>query len=168
MFEVRERFKLSEKFLEEFRGQQPKWGPLGYVTFKRTYARPIHEEGQPDRTEEYWESLRRVVEGCYTIQLNHCKSLKLPWIPFKAQKSAQEMYRLMWNFKFLPPGRGQPTHRPNPPDVRRPPTKFVLDLRLASRSSLPGVLHYGQIAGSKVFVKLWYILLYFHSLRGFN
>ena len=106
MFEVRERFKLSEKFLDEFRGQQPKWGPLGYVTFKRTYARPIREEGQPDRTEEYWESLRRVVEGCYTIQLNHCKSLKLPWIPFKAQRSAQEMYRLMWNFKFLPPGRG--------------------------------------------------------------
>jgi adenosylcobalamin-dependent ribonucleoside-triphosphate reductase len=106
MFEVRERFKLSEKFLEEFRGQQPKWGPLGYVTFKRTYARPIREEGQPDRTEEFWESLRRVVEGCYTIQWNHCKNLKLPWIPFKAQKSAQEMYRLMWNFRFLPPGRG--------------------------------------------------------------
>ncbi len=106
MFEVKERFKLSEKFLDEFKGQQPKWGPLGYVTFKRTYARPIREDGQPERTEEYWESLRRVIEGCYTIQLNHCKNLKLPWIPFKAQASAQEMYRLMWNFKFLPPGRG--------------------------------------------------------------
>jgi len=106
MFQVKERFKLSDKFLDEFRDQQPKWGPLGYVTFKRTYARSVTDEDGTERTEEYWETVRRVVEGCYTIQLNHCKSLKLPWIPYKAQKSAQEMYRLMWNFKFLPPGRG--------------------------------------------------------------
>jgi len=106
MFQVKERFKLSEKFLEEFRGKQPQWGPLGYVTFKRTYARVIQDEDGTERTEEYWENVKRVVEGCYTIQLNHCKNLKLPWIPYKAQKSAQEMFRLMWDFKFLPPGRG--------------------------------------------------------------
>ena len=106
MFAVKERFKLSEKFLDDFREQQPNWGPLGYVTFKRTYARVIEVEDGTNRTEEYWETVRRVVEGCYTIQLNHCKNLKLPWIPYKAQKSAQEMYTLMWNFRFLPPGRG--------------------------------------------------------------
>ena len=106
MFEVREKFKLSDKFLNEFRGEQPKWGPLGYVTFKRTYARVVETVDGMDRTEEFWETVRRVVEGCYTIQLNHCKNLKLPWIPYKAQKSAQEMFRLMWDFKFLPPGRG--------------------------------------------------------------
>jgi ribonucleoside-triphosphate reductase (thioredoxin) len=105
MFEVKERFRLSEKFLSEFRGRQPNWGPLGYVTYKRTYARVIDDNGQT-RTEEWWETLKRVVEGCYTIQLNHCKNLKLPWIAYKAQKSAQEMFRLMWDFKFLPPGRG--------------------------------------------------------------
>jgi adenosylcobalamin-dependent ribonucleoside-triphosphate reductase len=104
MFEARDRLKLSEKFLDEFRGKQPKWGPLGYVTYKRTYARAV--EGEEGRTEEYWETLRRVVEGCYTIQLNHCKNLKLPWNPYKAQRSAQEMFRLMWDFRFLPPGRG--------------------------------------------------------------
>ncbi|HPO12074.1 MAG TPA: fused protease/ribonucleoside-triphosphate reductase [Candidatus Hydrogenedentes bacterium] len=102
MFTVRDRFALSEKFLAEFKGKQPDWGPLGYITFKRTYARPM--DGR--RTEEYWESVKRVVEGCYTIQQNHCMNLKLPWNPHKAQRSAQEMYRLMWNFKFLPPGRG--------------------------------------------------------------
>ena len=106
MFEVKERFKLSEKFLNEFQGEQPIWGPLGYITFKRTYARVVDTLDGIDRTEEYWETVRRVVEGCYTIQLNHCKNLKLPWIPYKAQKSAQEMFRLMWDFKFLPPGRG--------------------------------------------------------------
>ena len=106
MFAVREQFKLSKKFLDQFREKQPLWGPLGYVTYKRTYARVIEETDGQQRTEEFWETVRRVVEGCYTIQLNHCKNLKLPWIPYKAQKSAQEMFQLMWNFKFLPPGRG--------------------------------------------------------------
>lgn len=104
MFQVRDRFHLADGFLAQFRGQQPDWGPLGYITFKRTYARVIAAEN--GRTEEYWETVTRVVEGCYTIQLNHCANLKLPWKSDKAQRSAQEMFRLMWDFKFLPPGRG--------------------------------------------------------------
>lgn len=103
VFEANERFKLSDKFLEQYKEKNPDWGPLGYVTYKRTYARPIEAE---NRAEEYWETIRRVVEGTYTVQLNHCKNLHLPWQPIKAQKSAQEMFRLMWEFKFLPPGRG--------------------------------------------------------------
>ncbi len=101
IFEAKERFRLTDKFLDRFKGKQPQWGPLGYITYKRTYARIIEE-----RTEEFWETLKRVVEGCYTVQLNHCRRLKLPWQPHKAQRSAQIMYELMWNFKFLPPGRG--------------------------------------------------------------
>jgi adenosylcobalamin-dependent ribonucleoside-triphosphate reductase len=104
MVQIKERFKLDDHFLEDFKGTQPDWGPLGYITFKRTYARVVPEaEG---RTEEYWETVKRVVEGCYTIQLNHCFNLKLPWKPAKAQRSAQEMFKLIWDFKFLPPGRG--------------------------------------------------------------
>ncbi len=104
MFRVSETFRLSDDFVASFRGKQPKWGPLGYITFKRTYARVVSDDS--NRTEEYWETVRRVVEGCYTIQMNHCRSLKLPWNNAKAQRSAQEMFRLMWAFKFLPPGRG--------------------------------------------------------------
>ena len=103
MFRTAEYFRLTDNFIEDYKGRQPKWGPLGYVTYKRTYARVIEGE---DRTEEYWETLRRVVEGCYTIQLNHCRHFRLPWNSMKAQLSAQEMFRLMWDFKFLPPGRG--------------------------------------------------------------
>ena len=95
-------FKLSESFLDEFKGKQPKWGPLGYFVYKRTYARGLDNGG----TEEFWQTLRRVVEGVYTIQKRHCDALHLPWKEAKAQKSAQEMYRRMWEFKFLPPGRG--------------------------------------------------------------
>lgn len=103
LFTVKEKFKLSDNFLDAFKDTQPEWGPLGYFTYNRSYARYLQKE---NRTEEFWETCRRVVEGCYTIQLNHCKNLKLPWNAHKAQKSAQTMYKLMWEFKFLPPGRG--------------------------------------------------------------
>lgn len=102
IFPVKEKFKLSEKFLDQYKDKQPNWGPLGYITYKRSYARVIEEE---NRYEEFWESLKRIVEGCYTIQLNHCKNLRLPWNAHKSQKSAQIMFDKMWNFKFLPPGR---------------------------------------------------------------
>lgn len=97
-------FYLSSSFLEEFDGKQPKWGfsGVGYFVYKRTYARPL-----PDgNTEEWWQTCRRVVEGVYNVQKIHCKRFGLPWNDRKAQASAQEMFRRMWTFKFLPPGRG--------------------------------------------------------------
>ena len=96
-------FKLDEEFLKNFMEIQPNWGPLGYVTYKRTYARMIEGE---NRKEEFWETVRRVVEGCYSIQKEHCIKLSLPWSDEKAQKSAKIMFSKIWNFKFLPPGRG--------------------------------------------------------------
>jgi ribonucleoside-triphosphate reductase len=103
IYPIKERFKLSENFIKEYEGVEPEWGPLGKLTYKRTYAARVEGE---DRTEEWWETVKRVVEACYTIQLNHCKNLRLLWAAHKAQKSAQEMYTRMFNFKFIPPGRG--------------------------------------------------------------
>lgn len=96
-------FKLDEKFVKKYKGKQPNWGSLGYVTYKRTYARIIEKE---DRKEEFWETIRRVVEGCYSIQKEHCIKLSLPWSDEKAQRSAQKMFEKIWQFKFSPPGRG--------------------------------------------------------------
>jgi len=95
-------FHLSGSFIEEFKDRQPKWGPVGYITYKRTYARPL-DNGE---TEEYWQTCQRVVEGVFTIQRWHIRRNHLSWSESKAQASAQEMFRLMWGFKFLPPGRG--------------------------------------------------------------
>jgi ribonucleotide reductase alpha subunit len=97
-------FKLSEKFLEQYEGKQPDWGfgNLSYFTYKRTYAR-IMENGLQ---EEFVDTCIRVVEGTYQAQERHCKSNGIPWKPQKAQASAQEMFRRMWDFKWLPPGRG--------------------------------------------------------------
>ncbi|MFP4524540.1 MAG: fused protease/ribonucleoside-triphosphate reductase [Candidatus Woesearchaeota archaeon] len=95
-------FTLDDDFVSQYKGKQPEWGPIGYVTYKRTYARPLPEGG----TEEFWQTVKRVVEGVFTIQKNHCRVNQLPWIEEKAQKSAQRMFELMWQFKFTPPGRG--------------------------------------------------------------
>ena len=110
------KFQLKDHFIAQFAGKQPKWGPLGYVTYKRTYARNLEvipercqklaEKHKVKTSEEWWLSLVRVVEGTYRVQEAHCKGLKLPWNARKAQDSAQEMFNLMWDFKFLPPGRG--------------------------------------------------------------
>jgi len=95
-------FSLSTAFIENYSNKQPNWGPLGFFTYKRTYARPLPEGG----TEEYWQTCKRVVEGVYNIQKVHCRTLRLPWNEPKAQKSAQGMFERMWQFKWLPPGRG--------------------------------------------------------------
>jgi len=50
---------------------------------------------------------KRIVETVYTIQKWYIhEGTGSVWNEWKAQKSAQEMYDRMFNFKFLPAGRG--------------------------------------------------------------
>ena len=97
-------FKLEPKFIESYEDKQPNFGfnGLGEFTFYRTYSR-VKEDGTK---ECFLDTLVRVVEGCYEIQRRHCKRIHIPWDYAKAQNSAQEMFQLMWEMKFLPPGRG--------------------------------------------------------------
>lgn len=97
-------FRLSEKFIDQYRDKEVPWGygDLSYATYKRTYARK-KEDGT---TEEWHDTVRRVVEGCFEVQRAHCNNWRLEWIPSRAQKSAQIMYDKIFNFKFTPPGRG--------------------------------------------------------------
>jgi adenosylcobalamin-dependent ribonucleoside-triphosphate reductase len=97
-----DRFSLSPAFMADYEGKQPSWSVLAYITYLRTYSRPL-EDG---KSEEFWQTCQRVVNGTFTIQKHHCRKNHLPWSDRKAQKSAQEMFKLMWEFKFLPPGRG--------------------------------------------------------------
>ncbi len=101
---IKSTFKLSDNFLEQYRGLQPAWGfgDLSYFTFKRTYARLMTDGTQ----EEFVDMCERVVNGTFRIQEKHCKLNGLPWNAHKAQRTAQEMFERMWAFKFLPPGRG--------------------------------------------------------------
>ena len=40
------------------------WGELGYITFKRTYARRIDENDPNSRTEEFHETVERIIKSC--------------------------------------------------------------------------------------------------------
>lgn len=96
-------FKLQDSFVEKYASQTPDFGfnGLGLLTYYRTYSRI-----KPDGKNEHWhETVRRVVEGCYSIQKQHIESEQLGWNEAKAQKSAQEMYDRIFKMKFLPPGR---------------------------------------------------------------
>lgn len=97
-------FRLSENYLNKYRGKQPQWGfgDLSYFTFKRTYALTKDDGTQ----EEYFDTVKRCVEGVFQIQMDHCNKFHLPWYGHKAQRSAQKMFEKIWQFKFTPPGRG--------------------------------------------------------------
>lgn len=96
-------FKLSEDFVHSYRDRDPGFGfnGLGLFTYYRTYSR-LKENGE---NEQWHETVRRVVEGCYSLQKEHILNNDLGWNDNKAQKSAQEMYDRMFSMKFLPPGR---------------------------------------------------------------
>jgi len=101
------RFRLSESFIEPYKSQEVPWGPLGYVTFKRTYSRRL-SEFDPDAsgTEEWWHTCRRVIEGMFDIQKEHVVRLGLEWNDQKAQRTAKDAYDRLFNLKWTPPGRG--------------------------------------------------------------
>jgi ribonucleoside-triphosphate reductase (thioredoxin) len=107
---------LSQEFLGSYVGEQPQWGPIGYVTYKRTYARPLYPLDlglgttyNPDvaiRSEEYWETITRVINGLWHIIRCHSARKNIDFSESTATRKAENMFRRMWEFKWLPPGRG--------------------------------------------------------------
>ncbi len=92
-------FDLPASFIKKYEGRQPDWGGLAHFTYKRTYARQVPNE---NRIEEWWETCRRVVEGTFSIQKNHCERQNLSWDERKAQRTAKRMFELMWQLSSSP------------------------------------------------------------------
>lgn len=96
-------FHLDDDFVQRYADLDPGFGynGLGLLTYYRTYSRL-----KADGTNEHWfETVRRVVEGAYSLQKEHILNNELGWNNKKAQRSAQEMYDRIFRMKFLPPGR---------------------------------------------------------------
>ena len=101
------RFRLSDSFIEPYTAAEVPWGPLGYVTFKRTYARRLSEfDPEASGSEEWWQTCRRVIEGMFNMQKQHVVRLGLEWNDNKAQKTAKDAFDRLFNLKWTPPGRG--------------------------------------------------------------
>jgi adenosylcobalamin-dependent ribonucleoside-triphosphate reductase len=117
-------FKLTNQFVDKFSSIEPNFGfnGLGKIAYLRTYSREICNEclslsitnehtcekcGSANIRNEHWhETVRRVVEGTYSMQREHILKYGLGWNEDKAQESAKEMYERMFYMKFLPSGRG--------------------------------------------------------------
>lgn len=95
-------FQLDPGFFSAYANRSADFGPLGLLAYARTYSRPLPEGGQ----ERWADTCRRVVNGVYSFQRNHCLANARPWSDTKAQRSAQRMFAKMFDMKFTPPGRG--------------------------------------------------------------
>jgi len=101
------RFRLSDAFLEPYKTKEVPWGPIGYVTYKRTYSRRLSEfDPEAIGSEEWWQTCKRVIEGMFDMQKQHVFLLGLEWNDGKAQRTAKDAYDRLFNLKWTPPGRG--------------------------------------------------------------
>lgn len=82
---------LPENFLSQYFSKNPKWGfnGLGYIVFKRTYARRITDS----LTEEWWQTVARCVNGAQKIGAKYTK------------EEAQRIFDLVFNLKCNFAGR---------------------------------------------------------------
>jgi ribonucleoside-triphosphate reductase (thioredoxin) len=94
---------LPQSFIEEVRKTiEPHWGALGWVTYKRTYARWIEQE---NRSEEWHETVKRVVEG----NINLDPRLKQEKVPFyvidELYAEAKNLFKLLYGLSGAASGR---------------------------------------------------------------
>ncbi|KAA0158442.1 hypothetical protein FNF31_02048 [Cafeteria roenbergensis] len=97
-------FKLSPAFVRSYAEKRPPFGfnGLGELVYMRSYSRH-----KADGSKERWfETVERVVNGTYNMQKRWIEQHQLGWNPWRAQRSAQEMFDRIYSMKFLPPGRG--------------------------------------------------------------
>ena len=83
---------LPKSFLEKYKKAAPPWGfnGLGYIVYKRTYARRVDGE---NRTEEWWETVARCINGAQEIGADY------------TPEEAQRLYDLVFNLKCNFAGR---------------------------------------------------------------
>ena len=102
-------FSLSDKFIEDYEGREPEWPfPIGGGNFlsELVYVDKYSALKEDGTKERWFETCRRCIEGYYSILKDHCIQYRTPWNDMKAQASAKDAYDRMFNFKWLPPGRG--------------------------------------------------------------
>jgi len=75
------------------------WGPLGYVTYKRTYARRLNENNTNSKTEEFENTIDRIVKACdkqlkVGFSLEEEKRLKEILLGLKGSVAGRFMWQL--------------------------------------------------------------------------
>lgn len=94
---------LSADFIKKTQDEvTPHWGELGWVTYKRTYARWLPEQ---QRTEEWPETVKRVVEGNINLDPRLQTDTVADQVVADLTQEAQNLYRLVYGLAATPSGR---------------------------------------------------------------
>lgn len=98
------KFALEDQFIEEYRHKNPNFGfnGLGEIVYRRSYSR-LKDDGS---NEKWYETVQRVVNGCFNMQRRHIEEMGKTFDYEASQVEAQKMFGKIFDFKFLPPGRG--------------------------------------------------------------
>lgn len=94
--------QLDQDFIDQVKNTtQPHWGELGWVTYKRTYARWLEDK---QRSENWDETVKRVVEGNINLdpRLNDNPT---PAIISELTAEAQRLFKLIYGLAATPSGR---------------------------------------------------------------
>ena len=97
-------FAFRKEFKEELRNRKVDWGfgGLSEFTYYRTYARKL-----PTGNLETWaDCVLRVIEGTFSILKTNAISSYITWDEKRAHKLAEEAASRLFEFKWMPPGRG--------------------------------------------------------------
>jgi adenosylcobalamin-dependent ribonucleoside-triphosphate reductase len=94
---------LSSEFIEQVKDEiTPHWGELGWVTYKRTYARWIDEE---NRHENWDETVKRVIEGNINLDPRLHEDHIDPEVITELEDEAQKLFKLVYSLSATPSGR---------------------------------------------------------------
>lgn len=66
------------------------WGEIGYITFKRTYARRLKEDDPDSKTEEFWQVVQRELDASE-------KQLKVGFTEVEKRRYAETRLQLKWS-----------------------------------------------------------------------
>lgn len=93
--------ELDRDFIDRtLREEKPHWGPLGWITYKRTYARFLEGE---KRTETWPETVKRVVEG--NVNLDPRLREGDEKAKEEMEEEAKKLFRLIYSLSATPSGR---------------------------------------------------------------
>lgn len=90
----RHEVRNSLSFLNKLEDIDVPWGPLGYVTFKRTYSRLLDDNDPSKGNEEYQDAIKRVLAACQN-------QLKVNF----TNDELKQAYTYLMNLKFSVAGR---------------------------------------------------------------
>ena len=66
------------------------WGEIGYITFKRTYARRLKEDDPKSKTEEFWQVVQREIDASD-------KQLNVGFTEKEKERYAETRMKLKWS-----------------------------------------------------------------------